>query len=381
MMDALRGSASDVRMQFNVWYNQRLIYPNVPVSGWSISWDKTRQIMGQGTFAVLDPDALMIPWRYRDPLNVGGGHMQAKIYVGRSSADLGYLRITRSEPDEKWKLYEPNGVKLWVSGTHTINVQADDRTTMVQSNKYIAPETAPAGATVFSEFARVVAPFMMVMIDPALTDRPVPSTVVYSGDRMGTLQQLADAISAGLRVTGSGQLSVYKPGGSSLWTFQGGSHDANLNTAKRSSVYAGLYNGVVSRNTLPNGSAIQATSFETGGDLAWGGPHGQVLYEHQASFATDQNSIQADADTSLRNLILGRNSTMTFSGNLHPGIETGDPLTVMMPLWDGTEWPLQCITSAVTIKGTGNVNPLMDFTVTTLDSDLAAAGDANLRGR
>lgn len=381
MLDALRGSASDVSMVFNIWYNQQLVYPNVPVSQWSINWDKTRQTMGQGTFSFLDPDGLLLPWSYSDPLSVGGGMVQAKLICGGSSVDLAFQRIVRSEPAETWRLYESTGTKTWVAGTHVIGIQGDDLTTVVSGNRFISPETPPAGATVFSELARVCKPYMNVIIDSALTDRSVPSTIVYKGDRMATVQQLVDAIGAGMRTTGGGQLYVYKPSTASVWTVLGGSHDANLVNAKRSTLYAGLYNGVVSRNTLPNGTEVQALAVQSGGDLDWNGPHGHVVYEHQASFATDQASCQSDAQTTLTSLIRTRASTIPFTATLHPGIETGDLVTIMMPIFDGTEQPLPGTISSVTIHGTGGVDATMDYTVDVLDTDIQAVGLINKKKR
>jgi hypothetical protein len=377
MLDALRESAADVSMVFNIWYNQQLVYPNVPATSWSINWDKTRQTKGQGTFTFLDPDAKLLPWGYEDPLSVGGGMVQSKLICGSSSVDLAFQRITRSEPAESWRLYQPGGVKTWVAGTHTIAIQADDLTTVVSANRFLAPETPAAGATVFGELARVCKPFMNVVIDGALTDRPVPATVVYKGDRMATVQQLADAIGAGLRVTGGGQLSVYAPQTTSVWTVKGGDHDANLVTAKRSALYAGLYNAVVSRTVLSNGAELQAVVVQRGGPLDWDGPHGHVPYEHQANFATDQSSVQADATTMLQSIIKSRSSTIPFTAKIHPGIETGDPVTLMMPIFDGTEWPLPGTISSVTIGGNGNVGATMDYTVDVLDTDIAAIAAIN----
>lgn len=379
MVEALHGSAADVSMQFNVWYNQDLVFPDVQVSRWSMGWDGTRQVMGQASFSILDPDALLIPWGYDDPLSVGGGMIQSKLIVGSSSVDLGFQRITRSEPDEKWKLYEPGGVKFWVAGTHTINVGADDLTTMVASNRYLAPETPPKNSTVFSELARVCDPFLDVIIDPALTDRAVPKTVVYREDRMDTVQKLCEAIDADMRVTGGGQLYVYKRLTESVWTVLGGSHDANLITAKRSANYAGLYNGVVSRNTLENGTEIQAVALQRGGALDWDGPHGHVPYFHQATFATKQSSLQADANTMLATLVRRRTQSLAFTAILHPGIETGDPVVLMMPLYDGGEYPLPGVISSVQFGGSGGVDPSMDCTVEVTDEDISQISLLNQR--
>jgi hypothetical protein len=378
MAEALRESAGDVRMQFNVWYGGQVIFPDVAVQGWSLQWDQTRQVMGQGTFAVLDPDALLLPWSYDDALSVGGGMIQSKLICGSSSLDLGFQRITRSTPAESWRLMEsPLGGKTWVAGTHVIQINADDKTTMVATADFLAPETPPAGATVFSELRRITTGIIDVIIDNALTDRAVPATVVYKDKRMDTVQQLADAIDAGLRVTGGGQLSVYKRPTASTWTVAGGSHDASLIKAQRSAQYSGLYNAVISRNVLANGREIQGIAVQRGGPLDWDGPHGHVPLVHQASFATDQASIDQDAQTQLTTITRRRSSTVPFSTLLNPAIETGDMVTLMLPIFDGTEQPLPGTITTVTIAGNGGVNAQMDFTLDVADTDIAAIGQTN----
>lgn len=379
MADALRSSAGDVRCAFNIWYGGKLIFPDVAVRSWSLGWDSTRQVMGQGRFDILDPDALLLPWAYDDALSVGGGMVQTKLISGGASVDLGFQRITRSTPDENWNLIEDptTGKKTWISGTHTIQIDADDKTTMVATSTFLAPETPPAGATVFSEIRRITSGLMDVIIDPALTDRSVPATVVYKDNRMDAVQQLADAIDAGLRAAGGGQLSVYKRPTTSIWTIAGGSHDAQLVKAKRSALYSGLYNGVVSRNTLADGSEIQGIALQRGGPLDWDGPHGHVPFIHQANFATDQASINNDARSMLATLARRRAVSIPFTALLNPAIETGDMATLMLPIVDGTEQPLTGIISAISIGGTSGVDAEMSGTLDVTDAAIAAVGQIN----
>lgn len=383
MADAIRGSAGDVRVIVNAWYNNKLIFPDMTLRSWSLSWDSTRQIMGQGKFSIHDPDALLLPWAYDDALSTGGAMIQTKLVAGNTSVDLAFQRITRSTPDERWLLFESgipgtaSAKRAWVAGGHTIQIDADDRTTMVASDNFLVPETPPTGATVFSEIRRVVNATMDVIIDSTLTDRAVPSTVVYKDSRMDAVQQLADAIGAGLRVTGGGQLSVYNPPTTSGWTVAGGSHDAQLVNATRSSLYSGLYNGVISRNTLPDGREIQGVALQQSGPLAWNGPHGHIPYPHQANFATDQASIDKDAQTMLNTLIGRRTSSIPFSAILNPAIETGDIATLMLPIFDGSEQPLQGTISGVSMGGNGGVDPTMNYAIDVPDTALATIGQLN----
>lgn len=368
-------------MQFNVWYGGSLVYQDVPVSGFTLSWDRTRQVIGQTTLSILDPDGLRLPWGYDDPLSVGGAHIQTKFICGDASLDLGYQRITRSTPAEKWRLYEPNGQKFWVAGTHVIQIEADDKTTEVSSNTFLAPETPPVGATVFTEIARICSPYLNVIIDTSLTDRPVPATVVYKDNRLTTLQQMLDAIGAQANMTGSGQLSVTPLSTTSSLTLLGGSHSANLIDATRSANYAGLYNGVVSKNVLPSGVELQSIATVSGGPLAWDGPMGHVPYFHQATFATSQLSIDADCKTMLNTLVRGRSSTVPFNCTINPSLEVGDMITLMMPVYDGSEQPMAGIVSTLTISGNTGVNASMAGTLDVQDTVIQTIATRNSQGR
>lgn len=381
MLEALRGSAGDVRMQFNIWYGGDLIFPDVQVGPWSMGWDRTRAVMGQSSFTIVDRDGLMLPWGYADPLSVGGGRIQSKFICGGTSIDLGFQRITRSDPAETWYLREIQGNRIWVAGTHLISIQADDLTAEVATSRYLSPETPPDAATVFGEIPRVCAGIMDVLIDQSLTDRNVPASVVYADDRMTTIQQLVDAVGAKYRVTGGGQLQVYNPSTTSIWTLAGGSHDGDLDKAGRSTIYDGLYNGVISTNTLQDGTTIQGIALETGGDLGWDGEHGHVPYFHQANFATDQQSIDRDAQTKLSNLIVSRASTVPFTASIHPGVETGDVVTLMMPQFNGDEQPLSGVLSQITISGSGNVNASMSYLIDVQDVDIQKISALNRKQR
>jgi hypothetical protein len=100
MAEAFAGSTADARMQFNVWYDGRLVAADVPVANWSQDWDRTRQIVGQTKATVLDDDGTLTPWGVGDALGVAGSILQTQLTAGGTSINVGYQRITASEPEE-----------------------------------------------------------------------------------------------------------------------------------------------------------------------------------------------------------------------------------------------------------------------------------------
>lgn len=380
MADDLMGSSGGVSLIVNMWYGGEQVFGNVPIKQWQLQWDDTRAIMGQCTASILDFDSKMVPWGYDEALGVGGGLIQVKLVVNDSSVDLAYMPLSRSDPTENWTLRTVNGEKVWVPAGHVIAVQGDDMTLLAQNNKFLAPETPPSGATCFSELHRIMLGDVDVIIDTTLTDRSVPSTVVYKDDRMVTLQQLCDALNAEYRVTGTGQLYVYARPTVSQYTLKGDSHDAQLSAAEvpvRAQQKQGLYNGVISTNTIQNGTLLQGTAFETGGPLMWGGNHGKVPFAHNANFATTQAQIDADAASQLATLIRQRASVLTFRCRFDPRMETGDYITLMLPQADGTEYPLPATVSSITMGGNSGIDALMEVRVNVAYADMLEAAEVN----
>lgn len=381
MASDLMGSSANAILVANVWYAGQLAFQNVPLRQFTMNWDDTRAIMGQSKIEIVDVDGLMVPWGYDDPTNVGGGVIQVKFILNNASVDLIYQPITRCEPTEHWSLRTVNGVKTWVPGGHIIYVETDDKLIVAQNNQFLVPETPPTAATCFSEINRIMVGSMDVVIDSNLTDRSVPSTVVYKGDRVTTLGQLCDALNAAYRTTGTGQLYVYKRPTVSQYTYKGDTHDAQLSgvdkIAKRKHQKQGLYNGVVSTNTLQGGQLLQGVALETSGPLAWGGPHGKVPYFHNANFATDQSSINADAQTQLATLIAARAGILEFSCRFDPAMETGDYITLMLPQIDGSEYPLPVTVSMVNMHGTSGLDAEMEVRATVAYPDMIAAAITN----
>lgn len=85
----------------------------------------------------------------------------------------------------KWSRDEDGG---------TIAVEATDVAQFLIDDRLTRPSTPPAGGATFAaEFARLVVPILPVVIDPGLTDRALPGTVVWEREREQALTDLCDA--------------------------------------------------------------------------------------------------------------------------------------------------------------------------------------------
>lgn len=333
MVEALAGSTVDAAVQFNIWYGGQVVVPNVPVGAWGLEWDITRQVMGQAKATVIDETATLAPWGLADPLGVAGPKLQTVFTAGGTSIPLGFQRITRSDPEETYRVL--GGGLYWVPGGATIPLQADDLTYVAAGNKLMAPETAKSGGTCFSEIQRLLTGIMDVIFDPALTDVAVPAAITYKDERMDAVEDLVyKGLNAECRMTGGGQLYVYKPTTAPVWTVNPGA-EGQFIRVQRTLLVDKLYNITVSTNTTDAGAEIQGIAQETSGPLRVDGEHGRWPYRRQAPFAQTQAAIDADAATTQRNNIAGRTAIIPVQTTINPAIETGDWVTLNMPLVTG----------------------------------------------
>ena len=98
-------TAGDV-LEVNAWRGGSLLAATLDVSAWSLNWDADRQVQGQGTFTVPDPDGNLAPWGLSDALAPGGSRLQVTWVSGLSGVriPLGWWRIRKATPTESWRL-------------------------------------------------------------------------------------------------------------------------------------------------------------------------------------------------------------------------------------------------------------------------------------
>ena len=100
------GTTFGDRLEVNAWRGGVLLAGNLPITGWSLGWDADRQVQGQASFTVADPDGDLAPWGLADALGPGGSRLQATWVSGLTGTrvPLGWWRIRKADPHESWLL-------------------------------------------------------------------------------------------------------------------------------------------------------------------------------------------------------------------------------------------------------------------------------------
>lgn len=379
MLDAFTGSsAGDVTLQFNVWYDGSLIEQDLNVGAWSISWDRSRQVICQTQATILDEDGSLTPWSIEDALGTGGSILQTKIVGGGTSANVAWQRIAEAEPEETWRIL--GGTTVWIPGGASIPINAEDITEDVIAYRFMAPEQPKAGNTCIQEIQRLLAGLMDVRVDSDVADKSVPTSIVYKEERMDAVEDLVVALGAEWRTTGDGQFHVHNPSTTSVWTTRGGM-EGELISVKRKMTLASQYNGFVARNTAADGRELQGIAREETGAARWGGPMGHRVMFHAASFATTQQQIDQTAASIRDSRRSKATATLPVRTILNPAIEINDWITVMMPLPNGEEHPIMGKVLTIEWSGNGTVPVGMDLTLECSAQDIRDASDKVRRNR
>jgi hypothetical protein len=352
LAEILTGSRSGDRLVVRSWYDGQNTVAELPVSAWSLSWDGTRQVQGQLSLKVADSDGALAPWGVEEPLGVGGSRLQCVYVSGGESLDLGWYRITRSAPAESWTVHSTAGV--WVSVGAEIPVQADDLTVLAVASKFLVPEQPASGATVLGEVRRLLDGIVPVTVAAGVSDRAVPSTVVYDRERMDAVEDLLETVNAAHRMTGDGILEVYpRAQTASVATLAGGPGGVLVNVAREQSV-DDLFNAAVSEGTVSSDGqsyAVVGRAFEQSGPLRWNGPHGQWPVFRQSPLITTQAQADADARTFLANRVSTRSVLLDVTCLPNPALQIGDRVTIAQPISGGQETPLSGLVESMRLSG------------------------------
>lgn len=380
MLDAIAGSVPDARVVVYAWYDGKLASPDpLPLSNWGIKWAGTDQnlVQGKASFTVNDPDGVLAPWGFDEPLSAAGSKLQVSFVVGSESVDLGWYTISSNAPTEQWRTAGP--VAQWVAAGASIPVQADDLTLLVSDAKFIAPESPPAGATVVSEVRRLLTGICPVTVAAGVVDGPVPGSIVYKDDRLAPVFDLVKSIGCRYRMDGAGQLEIYPLAKTApVWTIQGRDGGAMV-SVNRTQSRADVVNGILSTSNDAS-LELRALATLTAGPLRWDGPLGRKVNFHTA-LANTASGVQADAQAVLANSVMTRTVPLAVICAPHPGIQIGDTVRVAQPIINGTEFPLDGLVSAVELKGSSAGVEAMSLTVECALADVQAVGQFVRRNR
>lgn len=327
------GTSQGDTLVVSAWRGGALVAANLLVSAWSLSWDASREVQGQATLTIADPDGVLAPWGMGDPLGPGGSILSLAWVSGTTGirVPLGMWRIRKAKPAEAWLVYGTQASPIRVSGGASVQVQADEDITASAVLCRIDGETVTAGATSYAEVIRLLRDYGAVDTTAAPAAVSIqPSYQAYPEDRMAAVSDLLDMALATYRVGPDGSLQVIPVAGvGPVWTIQGGESGA-LVQLERELSDAGTYNAATSKGTDPSGLPLVGRAYTPSGPLAWGGPYGKVPMFHQA-IGTTQAAVDADAATLLANQIAAGTVDLSVTCLAHPGVQPHDLVTVVAP--------------------------------------------------
>ena len=349
-LDALEGSRPGDTLTVWAWRDGDLVVAEpLKVAKWSFDDDagESRKINQRINLTVKDDDGTLGAWRFDDPLGVGGTRLQVIYNVGGAGAvNYGWFRITDNVPTEYWEsrvideygYIEPDGSlpphkrRVFIK-TAAVALTAEDLTGDVDRDRFQAPQSPLAGATVLSEWKRITSRHFPTIVDPGVTDTAVSRQLVYDRERLEAGQDLLKRISARYRMGGDGEAHVYPQVGPVVWRVE---PNRGLVDVTRGQSLDGLYNRwVVEGKNVATGEPIYGAVDLENGPLRYGGPHGQVPY----SYSSEMITTVAQATTyaaQLRDEFLGSLAVeLTVTTIPRPELQAGDRIEVGCPVAAG----------------------------------------------
>lgn len=381
------GTSVKDRLEVNAWYDGEVVAEHLLLSSWGIDWDASRQVQGQATFTVADPDGVLAPWAFDDALAPGGARLQVTWVSGISGLEvpIGWYRIRKADPNETWRIQkDADGAPVWVpGGGGRVVVNADDLTCIPSELDRLDAEPV-IESTCLDEVVRLLAGVIPVEVDPAVTDRAVPASLVYDEGRMDAVEDHLQRVEAVHRMGPGGELEVLPAAGlDSGWTIEGGDEGVLIGL-KRSMTDKGVYNAAISTAQPVGGDdAVQLVgrAYLQSGPVRWGPdtPFGRVPIFHQSP-ATSQAGVTSDAQTLLANRQISGEVELSVSCLFHPGLQTQDRVTLVQPSLTGGH-PIVGRVTGMRCGGGAVIDKSMDLTVAVTVGDLEVlAGQVRGRG-
>lgn len=305
------------------WLGGRLLDAEIPVRRGRVVAQVGQKIPERLTLTMPRFDGLrdMRPGDQVDhPLARYGQELQVSIIVSSSvDTDTWETRIGRFL------------ITDWDDGDDgTIQVVAAGRLRRVDDAKLTRPTQPAAGSTLMSEARRLLPPGVSAGFDPALVNRACPTGMAWSEDRLGALQEIADAWPALLRTDEWGQVQYRRPLPAvpvPVLTLRDGAR-GTLASAGRADTREGAYNEVVARSSAAGVEDVQAIAQQTSGPMAVSGEYGPVTKLWSSPLITSTAMALASARTMLANSILPATSVPVRCVP-DPRIDLDDPVEVL----------------------------------------------------
>ena len=380
------GTSSGDFLEITAWRGLQ-VPVRVPVEAWSAQWDGGRQVQGQATITVADPDGELSPYGMGDLLAPGGSRVTIVWVSGTSGLRVpwGCWRLRTTDPREVWRV--PAAGLQRVLGGSSIVLRADEDPMATAAICRLDSEPVRTG-TSLGEVRRLMADIgIAVTVGPGVTDRGVPTGLVYDTGRMDAIEDHLTRLNATYRMAPDGSFEVVSLTPTvPVWTIAGGEEGALIEFGRTLSD-DGIYNAATSTAEIDlDGQRRQLVgrAYLRTGPLAWDGPFGPAPIFHQSP-ATSQAGVDSDAATLLANRVASGEVVLRVECLLHPALQIHDWVTVVPATVAGDESLSGRVVSMATasISGSGST-PIKTMTlgvaVSTQALEVIARRVAQVRG-
>lgn len=325
---ALEGSVQPVVIA-DAWYDGELVAENLPLTKASVSFDRSRSIVGSLSMSVASADGTLAPLSWNSPLAPFGSEVHVRAGFGDELLSLGWFRIQSADPSETWARYEVHDDTRWVRRSVAVDVECSDRAVLLDDFKLMAPEQPAQLVSAQAEIERLVQDVVPLADLSGVADQPIPRDIEYSDSRLDVLNTLANLMDASVGMDPDGALALWplSPAGPVVW--QAAVQVTALSWSNQQS-RDGLYNAVVASGDDPE-YPVQGMAIEEDGPLRWGGPFGMVPYAHSNPMLWTVASAERDARTVLDRLIRERVVTVSVSVIANPALQVGDRIELLLP--------------------------------------------------
>lgn len=294
-----------------------LLSDDIPIIGGRVAATTSQQVpdvlsMRVPRTSVVDGRTVdWLPRTPQSPLARYGQVLDVTIVADGVDTRIGRFLIVDWSFDE---------TEITVQGAGTLSWAVEDRLPVAWSPR--------DGATLRSEFDRLLPPQMSAQFDAALVDRAVPRSMEWSEERLDDLYEIADAWPARIRMDQWGQVLVkppLPPLSEPVLTFRDG-EGGTVVSVPRSETRARSYNHVVARSSA-DGVDAWAEAIQTSGPMAVD-TYGRVTKFFSSPLLDSKEACGAAARTILADAIRPTR-VIQVEAAPDPRVELDDPVEII----------------------------------------------------
>lgn len=311
----------DVTVAADVYYAGILVQQGLAVESGNVSVDEGSNVRRSAQITISDPS--LDPAGVIDLLAPFGTEIVLRRGVMFGNGDVENIPLGVFRIDEARR-------SSWYSG---VEIQASDRSNVVQEARFIKPWNTNAGVEIRTEIESLIRDVLPNIEFYDLTDDDSPTTAGVWEDRWVAIEKLSASLGAELIFDNLGR-AVLRPVATAadepVWTVDAGSQGVMLDVRTGIS-RAEVYNAVVATGDPQDGSPpVVGYAYVNSGPLLWGGPFGKKPRFFSSQFISTVNQ----ATTAARSILArstGFSRTIEPTSIVNPALDVGDTITIVLP--------------------------------------------------